>query len=55
MAAPDELLTRDEVAALLKVHPKTVTRLPIPSVPLGRRLRRWRRQDVLRWIEERAA
>jgi excisionase family DNA binding protein len=49
------LLTRDEVAALLKVHPKTVTRLPIPSVMLGKRLRRWRRVDVDKFLEERAA
>lgn len=51
----ERMLTRAEVAALLKVHPKTVTRLPIPSVSLGKRLRRWRLDDVERWIRERAA
>jgi len=51
----DALLTRAEVAALLKVHPKTVGRLPIPSVLLRKRLRRWRRVDVDTWIKERAA
>ena len=51
----DALLTRAEMAALLKVHPRTVGRLPIPSVLLGKRLRRWRRVDVEQWLKENAA
>jgi excisionase family DNA binding protein len=47
-----KLLTRAEVAALLKVHVKTVARLTIPSVLLGKRQRRYRLEDVERWIEE---
>lgn len=39
------LLTRAEVAAILHVHPKQVTRLSIPSVVIGKRARRWRRID----------
>lgn len=49
----ERLLTRAEVAAMLHVHPKQVTRLNIPSVAIGKRAKRWRRADVERWIEER--
>jgi predicted DNA-binding transcriptional regulator AlpA len=53
--AGSDVLTRAEVAAILHVHPKTVTRLAIPSILVGKRLRRWRRADVERWLQERVA
>ena len=47
---PDQVLTTAEVAALLRVHPKTVRRLPIPYLAIGRgRSYVWR--DVLAYRE----
>ena len=46
------LLTAVEVGKLLGVSAKTVRRLPIPCVPVGR-LKRYRSDAVARWIEER--
>ena len=47
----DELLTRDEVAKLLKVNPITVYRLTkqgkLPAVKLGGRFVRYQERDVL--------
>ena len=54
----EKLLTAAEVGAILRVSPKTVRRLPIKSVPVGRgkRPRRvYRRSDVQQYIEEHAA
>ena len=54
----ERLLTAAEVAEILRVSPKTVRRLPIKSVPVGRgkRPRRvYRRSDVQQYIEEHAA
>ena len=52
-----DLLTPQEVAARLKVHPKTVLRLPIPYTNVGtgtkRPRRRYRLEDVEAWIAER--
>jgi predicted DNA-binding transcriptional regulator AlpA len=50
---PDELLTRDEVAAWLKLPPKSVYELPIAKVKLGHRTVRWRRSDVEEFIDRR--
>ena len=49
----DELLTRDEVAAWLKLPAKSVYDLPIPKVKLGHRTVRWRRSDVQEFIDRR--
>jgi hypothetical protein len=49
--APDAILTAEEVGAWLKVHPKTVRRLPIPYVAIGKRGRRYVAADVLAWID----
>lgn len=52
-----DLLTTDEVAARLKVHPKTVARLGIPHINIGsgkkKPRRRYRPADVDAWIAER--
>ena len=50
----DLLLTRKEVAELLKVSTKTVERLPIPYLKVGR-LPRYRREDVVKYVEGRVA
>jgi phage terminase Nu1 subunit (DNA packaging protein) len=57
MLALEKLLTAAEVGEILRVSPKTVRRLPIKSVPVGRgkRPRRaYRPTDVQRYIEESA-
>ena len=50
----DELLTRDEVAKLLKVNPITVYRLTkqgkLPAVKLSGRFVRYQKRDVLSLI-----
>lgn len=52
-----DLLTPQEVAARLKVHPKTVIRLGIPCIMVGtgkkRPRRRYRAEVVEAWIVER--
>ncbi len=53
----ERLLSAEDVGQILGVSAKTVRRLPIPSVSVstGRHpMRRYRRADVERWIEERA-
>lgn len=51
--APDAILTRDEVAAWLKVRPRQVGRLGIPCLDLGRKTKRYLAKDVLAWLEAR--
>lgn len=52
-----DVITRDEAAALLKVHPKVVvryvTRDGLPAKRLGKE---WRflRSEILRWLEGRS-
>lgn len=48
---PDALLTVDQVAGWLRVSEKTVGRLPIRSLVIGKRLRRWRVRDVRGYLE----
>ena len=50
---PDAILTRDEVAAWLKVKPRQVQRLGIPCVDLGPKTKRYLAKDVLAWLEVR--
>jgi hypothetical protein len=47
---PDAILTRDEVAAWLKVRPRQVDRLRVPACRLGRKTVRYLRSDVLAWL-----
>ncbi len=52
--APSALLTPDDVAHWLGVSPRTVARLPLPCIQLGKRkCRRYRRADVERWLADR--
>lgn len=55
----NELLTLDQVAALLKVDPATVQRMGVPRVPLPGRGERpiWRydREQVEAWWRDRQA
>jgi phage terminase Nu1 subunit (DNA packaging protein) len=48
------VLTRSELAAALKVSVRTVDRLSIPSVKVGRR-RVYRVEDVQDYLQEHAA
>lgn len=44
----------DVAARMLDISPKTLARLPIPSVHLGHRTRRYPVRALLRFLEERA-
>lgn len=52
-----DVMTRDEAAAMLKVHPKVlvtyVKRFNLPAKRLGREWR-FRRSELLRWLEQHA-
>lgn len=52
---PDAILTRDEVAAWLKVKPRQVERLGVPFLDLGRKTKRYSARDVVAWLEQRRA
>jgi excisionase family DNA binding protein len=49
-----EVLTGDEVADLLRVSKRTVERLHLPSVKVGK-LRRYLREDVLNYLRDKVA
>ncbi len=49
--APDDILTRDDVAAWLKLRPRQVERLGVPCLDLGRKTKRYLGRDVLEWLE----
>jgi hypothetical protein len=49
--AGEEILTREECAAWLKVRPRELTRLGVPCVPLSKKLVRYIRADVTAWLE----
>ncbi len=55
LEAPPEVLTVDEVAALLRLSVKTVKRLPLRKVRLGHHTVRYLRKDVLAFMDGRAA
>jgi hypothetical protein len=50
-----DVLTPAQAAAWLQVHPRELARLGVPCVKLGRKTRRYRRQQVLVWLESKAA
>jgi hypothetical protein len=45
----NDILTVEEVAAMLKTSPKQVRRLPLPVVRLSPRTLRYLREDVLNY------
>jgi predicted DNA-binding transcriptional regulator AlpA len=53
VAVDEQLLTAREVAAFIGVNEKRVYELGIPAIRISERSLRWRRTDVLQWIEER--
>lgn len=48
----DTVMTQIEVAAWLKVKPRQVERLGVPSIPLGRKTVRYLRADVFAWLQQ---
>ncbi len=54
-ALPDPLLTAKQVAAILRVRPKRVYELGIPTVRISARQLRWRPSVVQQWIASREA
>jgi hypothetical protein len=46
----DDLLTAEQVAAVLKIRPKEVYTLPLPAVRLSARRLRWSRSNLDRFI-----
>jgi len=48
---PTDILTRDEVAAWLKVKARQVERLGVPCLDLGRKTKRYLAKDVFGWLE----
>ena len=53
--APDAILRSDEVAKWLKVRPRQLVRLGVPSLNFGPRSRRYLVRDVLAWLEKQRA
>lgn len=49
-----EVLTGKEVADMLRVSARTVTRLNLPNIKVGK-LRRYLREDVLDYLREKRA
>jgi hypothetical protein len=48
-----DVMSRDEVAAWLKINPRQVERLGVPYFRLGERTVRYRRHEVEAWLEAR--
>ncbi len=48
-----DLLTREEVAAILRVHPNTVSLISdeLPPLRIASRVLRWRRRDVEAYLD----
>jgi phage terminase Nu1 subunit (DNA packaging protein) len=52
---PGELVTREELARIMRVSLPTIDRMRrdgMPSVTWGRRLRRFNVADAMRWAED---
>ena len=50
----EKLMTRDEVAAILRVNPRSLCRVPgLRVVRINKRVLRYRRSDVSSWISNR--
>ena len=50
-SSPEGIMTRDEVAAWLKVAPRQIERLGIPCLDLGKKTKRYLVKDVAAWLE----
>jgi hypothetical protein len=50
-----DILTPAQAAAWLQVSPRELARLGVPCAKIGRKTRRYRRQQVLAWLESKAA
>jgi predicted DNA-binding transcriptional regulator AlpA len=50
----DDLLTAEQVAAVLKIRPKEVYTLPLPAVRLSARRLRWTRSSLDQFISSHA-
>lgn len=48
----DEVLTRQEVAAWLKVRPRELDRLGVPCLDLGHKTKRYVKEDVVAWLDD---
>ena len=46
-----EIMTRNEVAAWLKIRPRQIDRLGIPCMELGHKTKRYVVKDVAAWLE----
>jgi hypothetical protein len=47
----EKLMTRDEVAAILRVNPRSLCRVPgLRVVRINKRVLRYRQGDVVAWI-----
>jgi phage terminase Nu1 subunit (DNA packaging protein) len=52
---PDELVTREELAEIMRCSVPTIDRMRrqgMPSVTWGRRLRRFRVREAMQWAEQ---
>ena len=50
-SSPEGIMTRDEVAAWLKVAPRQIERLGIPCLDLGKKTKRYLVKEVAAWLE----
>lgn len=49
---PEDVMTRSEVAAWLKVKPRQVERLRVPCLKLGHKTLRYYKPDVVTWLQQ---
>jgi hypothetical protein len=52
LATDTTIMTRKEIADWLKLKPRQVERLGVPCIPLGRKTVRYRKGDVLEWLQK---
>jgi len=46
-----DVMTREQVAEWLQVRPRQVERLGVPCLDLGRKTKRYLKEDVVAWLE----
>ena len=47
----NDIMTRAEVAAFLRIKPRQVERLGVPCLSIGERTKRYLRSDVMAWMK----